>query len=307
MYPLGKPEEDRSFAEWRAESGRSTEIWQCDSCEAQFDLMPDGRRRLMTKAKGVEYASLYPEEWARVAVGLDPGAGNAFCNGCEADFFLDGKTLTLLDAREDIHGFGEHHLGRLIDLEDVRWLAVGKESPHPGLSCPHCDTEFDKDGDFFRLIRSHNPALARFDGEPFTFEDWHRIAQRLPTAGDEQAFVEGIQDAIARAYRQGEIGFDSENEVLWRGPATRLEDGAEATLTITRSEIAFGGLLRKSRRPMDALTGAGASQDQLALTFRGVAKQDEYVLEPIELSVSLESGEKSAVINAEDLAARLTH
>ena len=83
-------------------------------------------------------SSLYPEEWARVASGLEPGTGNAHCLTCDADYFVEAGTITLLSAREDPFGFAEIQLGRLLTLEEVRWLAVGKESPRPGVVCADC-------------------------------------------------------------------------------------------------------------------------------------------------------------------------
>lgn len=304
MAPIEKPEDFKTWEEWRAASGRSGEVWRCDSCEAQFDTQPDGRRKLMTKATDLGFTCLYPEEWSRVAAGLNPGSGNAVCNGCEADYFVDDQSLTLLDSPEDAFGFAERQIGRLLNMEDVRWLAVGKESPNPGLVCRHCDTEFDRDADYFRLVRSHNPTLSRYDGEPFTFEDWHRIAQNLPTIGDQANFIQGIDDAIATAYARGEIGFDSRNELIWKGPASR--DDQDATLTITTEDIIFGGLLRKDRQPLDALTGARGQGDLLTLTYRGSPNPVEYELDPVELSVTLESGPRSVVLNAEHLASRLS-
>ncbi len=304
MSPADKPDEFKTWDDWRALSGRSIEIWHCDSCDAQFDALPDGRRKLVTKAKDLGFDRLYPEEWARVAAGLDPGAGNAVCNACEADYFVDDASLTLLGAKEDTFGFAEYQVGRHLDLEDVRWLAVGKESPNHGLVCPKCDTELDRDSDFFRLVRSHNPHLSRYIGEPFTFEDWHRIAQGLPTIGDEGDFQAGIESAIAQAYVEGHIGFDNGNDLLWKGPASL--DDQEATLTITAGEIVFGGLLRKDRRPLDALTAARGQSDTLTLTFRGSTEPVEYEIDPMELSVVLESGPRTVVLNAEHLAARLS-
>ncbi len=313
MTPIADPMAEQTWDEWRTVSGRSEEIWRCDSCGAQLDSAPDGRRKIVTKAKDVEFECLYPEEWARVAAGLQPGSGNAVCNACEADYYLGesgdsrAKNLTLLDAHDDPFEFAEHHLGRLLNQEDARWLAVGKESANPGLYCRHCETEFDREGDSYRLVRSHNPALARFDHEPFSFEDWHRLAAGLPTLSNEAAFVDGIEQAIARAYVAGELGLDSENRLLWKGPAICVADDQEAALTITRDEIVFGGLLRKTRQPMDALTSVEGHDDRLTLIFRGTIEPVEYDLSGIELSVELTSGIRTARICAEHLAARLSN
>lgn len=306
MAPIGKPDEARSWDGWRRESGRSSEIWSCDSCDAQLDVQPDGRRKIVTPHKDLLFDSLYPEEWARVAAGLEPGAGNASCNGCDADYFVDDVSLTLLDARDDPFGFSERYLGRRIGFEDARWLAVGKESPNPGLHCPKCDSEFDQDGEYLRLVRSHSTALSKYAGEPFTLEDWHRIAQKLPTVGDQQAFVQGIEKAIEMAYVEGRLWFDAKQTMIWNGSATELSEGREANLTVTEKEISFGGALRRSRIPLDALVSATAHDNTLALAYRGASQPVEYDVEPMELSVALKSGARSATLTAAHLARRLT-
>lgn len=305
MAPLGRPEEALPWSEWRTKSDRSEEIWACDACPAQLDSMPDGRRQLVTEAKGMKHVCLYPEEWARVAAGLEPGAGNAVCNACEADFYVENTNLTLLGTEEDPYQFGERHLGRLLGAEEARWLAVGKESPRPGLVCIHCHTELDREGDFLRLVQTSNSPLARYEGEPFTMEDWHRLAQGLPVKSDQANFEAGLEEAIVDAYIRGEIGIETGTKAIWKGPAVSVADGQSATLSISDKEIVFGGLLRKNRIPLDAVIEANAVGDILELRLRGSDDPDEYEISPIELSVQLKSGAKTARLEASHLAERL--
>ncbi|HLK14098.1 MAG TPA: protein kinase, partial [Fimbriimonadaceae bacterium] len=79
----------QTWAEWSADSKRSTEVQVCDGCQAQFDLLPDGQWQQIDPKPGVGSPSrLYPEEWARVAAGLDPGCGTHVCSSCEADYYV---------------------------------------------------------------------------------------------------------------------------------------------------------------------------------------------------------------------------
>lgn len=299
---IGGEEPGHTGAEWRDISERSAEVWVCDGCEAQFDVLEDGRWGQITP-KPKRYHALYPEEWARVAAGLPPGAGNAACDVCRADYFVDGDRLTLLTTEIDTHNFGAEHLGRLLDVEDVRWLGVGKDSPHPGFVCADCGTELDNDGEYLRLIKTTHRQLIRHIGEPKKLVDWHRTALGLPEVHEEQGFRTDVLTAIRYAYEDGEIGFDSRNEVTWKGPATR--DGQTGTLSIAKGEIQFGGLIKKWRVPTDAVVSTSAKGDTLALQMSGEEEPVVFDLTPVELTVHLGSGDRAVMLNAENLARRL--
>jgi serine/threonine protein kinase len=298
---IGPP---KTAEEWREQSGRSAESWVCDGCDAQYDLLDDGRWG-QVQPKPKRYQALYPEEWARVAAGLPPGAGNAACDACRADFFIDDNRLTLLTTETDPHGFAAAHLGRLLDVEDVRWLGVGKESPVPGYVCADCGTELDIDGDYLRLVRSPNRLLRHSIGEPKKLGDWHRVAQDLPEVHEEADFRAEALVAVRHAYETGEIGFDSRNEVIWKGSATR--DRQTGTLSIVKDEIVFGGLIKKWRAPLDAIVGASGRGDVLELRLSGEEEPSWYEIAPVELTIRLESGAQTVTLNAESLALRLTN
>jgi hypothetical protein len=299
-----EPGTTRSAQEWRLASGRSGEVRICDGCHAQFDLQSDSRLKQVSPVPTGRYRSLYAEEWARVASGLNPGAGNAECSACGADYDIEPDRLTLLGATDDPHGFAEAYQGRLLSLESVQWLAVGKDSPHPGMVCESCPTEFDIDGEYLRLIRTRHPRLARFVDQPRTREDWHRIAQGLPSISEEAAFRASVDDALRQAYREGDVGFDDRNAILWKGSAER--DGQNATLTITNDELTFGGAFRKWRTPADALEGEKGVENTLELVLSGYAEPTVFYIEPVELTAHLKSGDRAIVLDAEDLAARLS-
>lgn len=297
-----EPGVTRTAAAWREASARSETVWMCDGCGAQYDLLEDGRRRQTTPAPK-RYRALYPEEWARVAAGLAPGAGNAACDACRADYFIDGRRMTLLNAEADPYGFAEQHLGRLLDAEDARWLGVGKDSAKPGLVCADCATEFDFDGDYLRLVKTPNRTLLRQIGEPKKLIDWCRLALDLPEVHEEGAFRTGVATAIRHAYESGELGFDARNTVIWRGPATR--EGQSGTLTINAEELSFGGLLRRWRAPCDAIHGARATADSIELVIGGEEEPAIFELGPVELTVHLKSGHHRVVLGPESLARRL--
>ncbi|HVL38479.1 MAG TPA: serine/threonine-protein kinase, partial [Fimbriimonadaceae bacterium] len=263
--------ETRTPQEWRQVSGRSERVWVCDSCSAQFDELPDGRRMQMTPQPERAWSALYPDEWARVAAGYDPGAGNAECGTCRAEYFVEGDSATLLEANRDPFDFARHHLGRRHTWERLQWLAVGKESPAPGMVCIECGTEFDTDGGFLRFVSSPDGRLAAASREPRTLEDWHRIAQDLPTVDREAAFEEEFDRLVTEGYRGRELPFETRDPTLhWRSPAKRLErigdafeEAAAGTLTISDAEVIFGGLLRKWRVPLDALLVVSGRGDLL--------------------------------------------
>ena len=214
MAKLDEEAVPRTFEEWRTLSGRSKEIWHCEDCAAQFDLMEDSRWLRISPADKKGHRILFPEEWARVAVGLDPGAGNAECDGCEADYYLEGEKITLLTTKEDPFEFGEMYHGRLLTVEDIRWLGVGKASPNPGLVCEDCRCEFDRDQQYYRLAATSHRHLAKFIDQPKVLEDWHRLGEGLPTIHEEESFQAGLSQALREAYRNGEVSLDSAIDTL---------------------------------------------------------------------------------------------
>jgi len=291
--------------EWRNHSGRSAEVHMCDGCGAQFDTLADGRWKQVQPVAKENLSVLYPDEWARVAAGLDPGSGNAECTSCEADFFVDGESVTLLDCMADPNGFGRENLGRLLQMEELRWMGVGKDSPNPGYVCGSCGTEFDRDGDYLRLIQSPNRRLLRFVGSVHRMEDWHRMAQGLPTVADEGEFRERLDGALREAYRKGELSFDNDHRVLWSGPAERESDDLAGTLEVTVDDLSFGGRIGRWRVPFDAATVVSAAGNLLSLRVNSEPGPVVFTIEPQAIEVDLESGHCQLKLTAEDLGARL--
>jgi len=298
-------EESATFSEWHRRSGREDFVLDCIACEGLFDEMPDGRWQQIFPVPASPQI-FYPEEWARIAVGLDPNTGNAYCDACSADYWIEDARMVLLDAPRDPFGFGRQYLGRSIATEDARWLGIGKSSGMPGLVCDGCHTEFDRDGDFHRLISSPNRNLRDFLGQPRVLEDWHRIAQGLPTIDQVADFEDSIEPMLRQAYYGGTISFDDAGS-LWKGNAIRLDNEEEGTLKVTEYEVTFGRGLRKWRVPVDALLRATAEEDDLTLFVTGQSEAICFEVFPVELVAHLKSGNRSFEVNAEDLIARLAN
>lgn len=299
--------------EWRRLGKRSTAIWICDCCGAQYDELADGRRLETHSPKKRPKEAYFPDEWARIAAGLPPDAGNASCDTCEADFFLEGEKATLLGASHDPFGFADGYLGRLLTLGDLRWLGVGKTSPNPGLVCPACLTEFDQGPSGLVLVWSPDSSLARHVGQEWAHDDWCRIAKGLPTKSQEDSFSLAFDEAILDAYEAGEIDFESKGKerIAWRSRAERfrldgdawIEDGS-GTLTVRDSEIVFGSLIRKSATPIGEVLGAWADDGHLMLKLRNGLTW-AFKVPSVELSLTLKSGRRQVKLDAESLARRI--
>lgn len=295
----------QTWGAWAELGGRSHEVHICDGCQAQFDTLPDGQWRQVQPEPEIGAPSrLYPEEWARVAAGLDPGCGSHVCTACGADFFVDGERVTLLGATKDPFRFADANMGRPLSWESLRWLGIGKTSERPGPACPNCGTEFDAEGDYLRLVRTDFRPLARHVGTLQTLEDWHRIARGLPRVDEQAELPDQLDDAIFGAYVSGELSFDDRG-TLWRGQATRVADGATGTLAITPGELTFGGRLRRDRKPLELLASVTVRADVVSLQFRGSSEPVEFEIEEAEFTAKLRSGDRLVAFDAGDLAERL--
>jgi len=299
--------------EWRATSRRSEAVWVCDGCHAQYDELGDGRWLEAFSPKKRAKEAYFPDEWARIAAGLPPGAGNAYCDTCEADFFIDGEKATLQGATHDAFGFADRYLGRLLTIEDLRWLGVGKTSPNPGLVCPSCLTEFDQGTGGLILVASPNPALTKHEGKEWGHTDWCRIAKGLPATDQEESFNLAFDEAILNAYESGEIHLEAKGKarVAWKSSAERfrlegeewLSDGS-GTLTVHEQDIVFGGLIRKSTTPLSEVVGAWSDDGHLMLRLRNGLTW-AFKVPSVELSLSLRSGRKQVQLSCDSLAKRI--
>ncbi len=292
---------DNLFAtlhEWRELSGRSEVVYECEACHAEFDEQRDGRwKQILPTPKLSEYVTLYPEEWARVAKGRDPGSGNAFCERCHAEYFWEADSLTLLSADRDPFRILERYQGALITVEEARWIAAGKSSGSPGLTCVKCPTEFDREESGYRLARTSDVKGKSAVGQLQVFEDWHRVFRGLPLRAEQDAFEEDFLRALAIAYRAGEI----ETDPIWKSKATFA--GKVGTLILREAGFEFGGLLLKDRIPLREIQLVNTSDDHLlVLETQEVL---EFEVTPMHLTLNLESGATILELTVEDLADRL--
>lgn len=298
--------------EWREMSDRSGDVRRCDACGAQFDRLPDDRmRQVLPEPKPDDLRDLFIDEWARIASGLHPGAGNAACDACEADYFVDDDRVTLLSAPSDPFGFAATFLGRLLRRDDAPWLAVGKSSGKEGLVCVGCGTEFDGTGDPLTLVKTSYPPFRERLGEGLSLANWHRIARDLPLVGEEDSLAVQMTQALREAYITGELPFDSRDpEVLWRGPASRVDETGDdrsprgsGQLTLDASGLTFGGLVRKLRVAREALTAARFEGSVIRFELEGGSPLD-FEVEPVVFSAKLESGRWETVLDGGALAER---
>jgi hypothetical protein len=303
---------ERTWDEWRRMSGRQELVMYCDACTAQFDVMPDGRWQRMTQsAIGHDWSRLYPDEWARVAAGLNPDAGNACCESCGADYFIADNCITLLsDPLNDPHGFASHYCGHLVPHAQLPFLAVGKESGRKGLVCRSCRLEFDTAGTELKLVRSGDPRLRRHAGETHKLRDWHRIAQDLPRVGEEDELSEDIALALGEAFANGEVPFDAKHpDLVWRGTASEVHSehtsGRTQKLTVTTDAITLGSFFKKRSELVRDVVRAEADGDVLNLRLIDNTAWSLRV-EPVKLKFKLESGRDEVELGASALARRLS-
>lgn len=274
---------------------------------------------MMIPPGALKIDTYYPEEWTRIAAGLAPNAGNAECDSCGSDYFLEGSKITLLTYDRDPFGVAERLAGRLVDVETMRWLAVGKESPQPGRVCNECQAEFDLEGDRLRLVSCNNSRLLDRSSTAFSVEDWLRIGQDLPTVEEETQFEVDFDEALRNAYVGGQVGpdFPRRRDLIWAGPAT-LDDAPQGafasdraenrlrsgTLTLTTTEATFGGVFNRWKRTLDEIAGVSSEGDWIRLQFDGDAAV-EFEVGALEMTCRLESGARKVNLTANDLMRRL--
>lgn len=287
-----------SWNEWRDSSGRQPMVHQCDTCKAQFDDESDGRRLLVFPVpKPDTWQRLYPEEWGRVALGLEPGVGNATCEHCFAEYFQDKDHLTLLDADQDPYDVLTEMQGRLLTTDQARWIAAGKWSGNEGFACDRCHTEFDSVQDGERLFSTSNESLEPYMGQVEFLSDWHRLSRGLPRESELDDFEQQLIDKLHEAFCAGEL---VENQ-FWNGRARA--ESKEAKLVADQNGIHFGAWLRKEHWPWSELLQVRAiSESEVILEWSDAT--EHLNLDPTEISLQLESGRRTLVFTAIEFAGR---
>lgn len=286
--------------DWRKESGRSETLYCCSTCTAEFDLTDRGRwLQVKPSPQMGAYSELFPDEWARVAQGLNPDAGNVRCPECEAEYYAEGGRISLLRASRDPYGFALEYRGQSVVESAVPALAVGKTSGRAGLVCGQCGFEVDQVGSDWDVVRTGSTRLREMVGKPHSWEDLHRVGAGLPTLHEEAEGRDQIPNWLLEAYISGDWELDSRQpEILWRGPGQVKQNRGKVTVTTDEVTLQIG--LRKESWDM-------ADFDQIVPTDGGFVLSGEggelaLSLDDLEVSVRLESGTYEFTLHAEDLA-----
>jgi hypothetical protein len=285
------------LADWRTLSGRSTETWECDQCFTQLDSADDGRW-VLAYPESKEYTAFYPDEWARIAAGADPGAGNLRCETCQAEYFADQGKTTLIHYTKDPFGTVEDFLGQVVTDDQMRWIAAGKSSGNPGWLCEECDTEFDLDGEHIILVHSPNPQIKYLSGESHDQTTWRRIALRLPSALEEPELETKIELKLREAWICGELAED----VFWKGSVTILEESKP--ITAGSSGITLGKLLRKSHHQWADFSSFANIDDESVLVNWTNGASGTWYLEPHEITIKLPRSQRTLPLTAKEFAER---
>lgn len=301
-----------TWDDWRKVSGRSEQVWECDTCKAQFDELQDGRWRIHNCDQTLPEVEMYPEEWARVAAGDTPGSGNAKCQACGTRYILDQDMVTVLDGESvDPNGFARSYRYQALHIEAARWLAKGKQSFNNGWVCPSSDIEFDETPEGLKLIRTSQSSMGRHIGEVKTMEEWHRIAQGLPAGDAAQELDEEIVRAVRGDFEDGRLPFVRSNEsLLWKGHASNVEFNGKTLkrrrwIKADKLSITWSKGLGKASLGLDQIVSAHADEnDELVLRLAGGEKA-RLVIEPVHITVNLTSGPFSTTLTAAQLAGRL--
>jgi serine/threonine protein kinase len=288
---------NQSLADWRTLSGRSTETWECDQCFTQLDSADDGRW-VLAYPESKEYTAFYPDEWARIAAGADPGAGNLRCETCQAEYFADQGKTTLIHYTKDPFGTVEDFLGQVVTDDQMRWIAAGKSSGNPGWLCEECDTEFDLDGEHIILVHSPNPQIKYLSGESHDQTTWRRIALRLPSALEEPELETKIELKLREAWICGELAED----VFWKGSVTILEESKP--ITAGSSGITLGKLLRKSHHQWADFSSFANIDDESVLVNWTNGASGTWYLEPHEITIKLPRSQRTLPLTAKEFAER---
>jgi hypothetical protein len=269
----------------------------------------------MHPASGTSRESHYPKEWAYIAMGLRAGAGNSECGECRADFDVFEGKATLIEAREDPFGFAARFKNRCLSLDELRWLGIGKLSPHTGLVCQSCHAELDESGAELELVQSENEALRPLIGRAHSLEDWTRIAQDLPTVLQEPAFDADFDSALVEAYEQGKVSVTNRlgKEMDWMSAATRFDlvrdkwkrKGA-GQLKVSGGKIIFRGMLSKWEIAVSEVSAVDADGPEMTLETTD-GRLTRFQIPATTLVAKLRSGKREVLIAAENLVRRLTH
>ncbi|CAN5532661.1 hypothetical protein BH11ARM2_BH11ARM2_02450 [soil metagenome] len=295
-------EQALSSAEWRRATDRTEIVLLCDGCDAQFDVLPDGRRKKIVGPSDMAEI-LTTLESARLAAFAPIDGGDAVCSICSAEYAVEPDAITLLAYYDDPFGFAEANRGRRLPKRFMAREAMGLGDPNVQTVCEICALKMAAPRDYLTELRdTDHAALRPCLGQARTLEDWHRLAQGLPPESEKDAFDAIVERAMRRAYLTGELGFDFSTSILWRGAGTFK--GKKVAVTVSDSRIELRRGIRRTRIALDAFWAGRAEGNRLVLLRTGNGKL-EVEIAPRDLPVDLQSGRRIVHLEARDLAARL--
>lgn len=300
--------ETKTESEWIEISLRTERVLECETCCAQFDCLQNGKLKLVhinddPFGIGSAHTILLPEEWSRISHRLDLDSGNAECNTCGADYFIEGESITLLNADHDPFNFANHFQGRKWSMDAVRWVGAGKNSGNEGVICEGCATEFDYSGDYLRLHASEHPLIKQYIGRAFPLEDWHRLSQSLPTIDEEYRIREEIHSVIFNGILNQEIQlYDTQPDTIWESECTVIDDSDQHFPGVFRITTNTLQLISDHSwtAPYDALRDVDRDGDMIILHLIGQCRT-QLLIQPQDIEVPMVSGVYQIRINANDI------
>jgi hypothetical protein len=230
-------------AEWQRLSERSDRYCFCLQCIAQFDVLDDGRLKLVLfnndpYGTGAQYkgVALPRADWGKLAQGMALTVGNLHCPQCRAEFDYDrdAKTLNLLQHDPNTPAWAQKWQGHPVALQAWYLAAAGKRSLKLGLLCPACKTEFDSEGNDLKLVATPSGALSPLVGQVLSMQDWQRRARGLPVGSEAGQLRNELQRL--QAQKQGEQAQFQQN---WQRRHAQLQN---ELLELLRNSV-LGGFI----------------------------------------------------------------
>ncbi len=264
------------LSEWRRLAGRSSDGLECDSCHAQFDVIEDGKIKLMQApadpygvgAKMMGQALSRPV-WARLSGDLPGRAGTHACSFCRSEFDYDTgqQALTLVNPGPDPPDWAKQWLGVPVSLMAWYYKSAGKRSPNPGWVCPQCHTEFDIVGNALRLVHSTQKSLLPFVNQVLPAPDWHRRANGAPT----EAEIIELNRELSRLQETRSL----ERSQLQAAEARRREGLHDEMRGLLKQSV-IGGFI-----PIRRMAAGSSAQDWVNLAGRFVVLQLDTIRTPL--------------------------
>jgi serine/threonine protein kinase len=305
-----------SVNEWAERSNRSYSVLICDSCNLQFDVLPDNQAlRYHQDPKSFRKRTrLYPEEWARIAAKRSLNAGNYYCRYCQSSFHKEKDHTTIVEPPKKISSrFANDHLNQLLTNEFVRsTLWTNLKSSHI-LSCRKCTTEFECEDSKLKLMHTLSVNLSKYVNQTESLADWHRISNHLPHEGHENELFNEVEALSRIAYQEGLLNFDSNNtNLVWKGKVRVFQSINNQSkllmsgdITISDQDVICQQLFHKLHFYLDEITQLEHRHNLIFLNASNYDHQLILRIEPVKFKFQLGKFKAEAELGEEDLYIRL--